>query len=93
MAPAHGDGVVSASLERMSFRVVTINIAYCSLGGLVLNLLLRMGEIKTSCFFFFMKYVFEQFMMTTKTKLKADRHMADVARGFSAQKLTGTSKR
>ena len=28
----------------MGFRVVAVNIAYCSLGGLVLSLLLHMGK-------------------------------------------------
>ena len=41
-APIHG--VLSASREHMGLRVVAINIAYCSLGGLVLSLLLRMGK-------------------------------------------------
>ena len=43
MAPARGD-VVSASLEHMGFRVVAIDIAYCSLGGPVLNLFLCISE-------------------------------------------------
>ena len=41
-----------------------------------------------------MKHVFEQFVMPPKKKkLKADRHTADVERGFSAQNLICTSLR
>ena len=39
------------------------------------------------------KPVFEQFVMPPKEKLKADRHTADVEKGFSMQNLICTSQR
>ena len=51
MAPARG--VMSACLEHMGFRVVAVDIAYCSLGGPVLNLLLRIGENQNILFLLF----------------------------------------
>ena len=39
------------------------------------------------------KPVFEQFVMPTKEKRKADRHTADVEKGFSAHNLICTSQR
>ena len=47
---------------------------------------------RTPCFFFFKKHAFEQLKMSPKKKLKADRHTADVERGFSAQNLICTSQ-
>ena len=67
MAPAHG--VVSASLEHMGFRVVAINIAYCSLGDPVINLL-RMGEDESVPFLLVCKARSEQFIMPPKKQLK-----------------------
>ena len=74
----------------MGFRVVAINIAD---GGPVLNCFCARAEIKTSCFFFFVKRAFEQFVMPPKKKIKADRHTADVESGFSAHNLICTSQR
>ena len=68
MAPAHN--VVSASLEHMGFRVVAINIAYCSLGDPVINLLLRMGEDESVPFLLVCKARSEQFIMPPKKQLK-----------------------
>ena len=47
-----GPRVILASFEHMDFRVVAGNVAYCSLGGLVLNLLLIlcMGENQSILF-------------------------------------------
>ena len=67
---------------------MAINIADCSLGDPVLNLL-HMGENQNIQFL----VVFEQFIMSSKEKLKADTHTADVEKGFSAQKLICTSQR
>ena len=41
----------------------------------------------------FTKCVFEQFMMPPKKKLKADRHIADVEKGFGVQNLICTGPR
>ena len=51
------------------------------------------AKIRTSCFFLFVKHELEQFVMPSMEKLKADRHTADVERGFSAQSLICTSHR
>ena len=51
--------------------MVSTNIAYCSVSGPVLNLLLHMGEnqnILFLTFFLFTKCVFEQFMIPPKKK-------------------------
>ena len=52
-----------------------------------------MGKSQNVLFLFFLKHTFEQFVIPSKKKLKADRHTADVERGFSAQNLICTSQK
>ena len=63
-------GIVLASLHGFQSGGYCINIADCSLGGPVLNLLLHMGENQNILFFLFTKQVFEQFMMQPKKNLR-----------------------
>ena len=75
----------------MGFWVVAINIAFCSLGGPVLNLL-RMGENQNILFILVHEAAVRTICDATKKKqLKANRHTAEVERGFSAQNLICTS--
>ena len=61
--------------------------------GLLKSISCSLVKIRTSCFFLLAKHVFEQFVMPPNKKLKADRHIANVERGFSAQNLICTNQR
>ena len=61
--------VILASLEHKSCRMVAVNIAYCSLGGSVLNLL-RMGENQNILFLLVRKACVWTIRDATKKKKK-----------------------